>query len=89
MTGHSWHPKPSHYYPLVVSPPLALARGSQGTEGAPANHELLNQKFHLQSLIKTVKAKVVHKMMGHSWHLKPFRFFPLAALSSLTLANDF
>jgi len=36
---------PSRSFPLAVSPPLALARGSQGTRGALANHELLNQKF--------------------------------------------
>ncbi len=36
---------PSRSFPLAVSPPLALARGSQGSRGALANHELLNQKF--------------------------------------------
>jgi hypothetical protein len=37
---------PFHSFSFAVSPPLALARVSQGTEGgAPTNHELPNQKF--------------------------------------------
>jgi hypothetical protein len=66
-----------------------LARGFQGTGGAPANHELPNKKFHLQNLIKTAKTKVVQKMMGHNWHLKPSCFFPLKASPSLALAGGF
>jgi len=36
---------PSRSFPLAVSLLLTLAGGSQGTKGALANHELLNQKF--------------------------------------------
>ncbi len=36
---------PSYSFPLVVSLSLALARGFQGTRGAPVNHKLPNQKF--------------------------------------------
>jgi len=32
-------------FQLTVSPSFALAGGFQGTRGAPANHELPNQKF--------------------------------------------
>jgi DNA-binding helix-hairpin-helix protein with protein kinase domain len=31
---------PSHSFPLVASPQLALVGGSQGTDGALVNHEL-------------------------------------------------
>jgi len=36
---------PSHSFSLAASASLALAKGSQGTARAPANHELSNQKF--------------------------------------------
>jgi hypothetical protein len=32
-------------FPLMVSSPLTLVGGSQGTRGALANHKLPNQKF--------------------------------------------
>jgi hypothetical protein len=36
---------PFHSFPLAASPPFVLVGDSQGTQGAPANHELSNQKF--------------------------------------------
>jgi len=32
-------------FPLTASPLFVLVGGFQGTRGAPANHELPNQKF--------------------------------------------
>ncbi len=54
-------------FPLAVSLPLALARGSQRTEGAPANHELLNQQSadrHELFYISKIKIKPLGKGYG-------------------------
>ncbi len=57
--------------------------------GLLANHKLPNRKFHLQNLIKITKAKVVQKMMSHSWHPKPSSSFPLMASPLLALAEGY
>jgi hypothetical protein len=56
--GYSWHLKPSRYFPLAASLSLALAKGSQGTEGALANHELSKQNFTSKVSTKQQKLKL-------------------------------
>ncbi len=58
---------PFRFFPLAVSSSLALARGSQETKGAPANHELLNQKLanrHQLFYISKIRIKLLGKGYG-------------------------
>jgi hypothetical protein len=65
-----------------------VPQSHQGTKHTSRHQEHWESfSFHLQSLLKTIKAKVVQKMMGQSWHPKPSHSFPLAASLSLVLAR--
>jgi hypothetical protein len=54
---------PSLSFPLTISPPFVLVGGSQGTKGAPTNHELLNQKFADKHQL------FMYYNLAQQWHL--------------------
>jgi hypothetical protein len=58
---------PFYFFPLAISPPLTLVGHSQGTRGAPTNHELPNQKFadrHQLFYISKIRVKLLGKGYG-------------------------